>query len=721
MRRILAGMPLRGRRMLRLLPSLFHASYPTPELRGEPPGVEGHSARRSWIAIGRTFGLPAPTGTQRARRTIRSLVAFPVQGGVELVVLPIPDARQHELEAVRQRCRYAQGLMQRNGVAATIRIAEPSLDGELFALRLLLFGGLLAGGLPGDSFDSLTVDSADAIAALIDHAPSRLVAASLMMLQAGASTSSPMALLRSRGPGKSAATLSDPELFCAVWVSRWTLAGMLPLEAVRLAGSVPASRRAAARWLDASPAESRIQALVGAGSSDARSFADWSMPTVGGSADGHDDVRSIVTLGRSLTVTAAGAVRRHPLAGSRGLRERFRRAFLTPRGLPAFLETAFDVAAAGSGRLGLEELIELGGGEAAGPLETALVRGLAILGRADGSLAPRLDPPWPGIARRLERAVQRRTFLLSIGVHAFEGPPLDPLNRGPRRRNSLRNPLAVALSPKHRPTARRLLAGEAVRRVIADASSGRQVEILAEDATAEPAASRLARLAARAGAETPLAAEVGGSVLLRHGGTPRRYGLRAFLSRPRRYVPDPEAPDLGAAGGHVGLPPRGTVDCLVLDDGAPLATLIYADSRGFRVREEVHPSRLEAHLAEARELLRSAREPTVLTVRVSGARRAMTAAPPETEPVAVGVEGELLHDLRLTLLGERFGRGGALRWAGAATALLSVWPTTSFPAMRFHAFDVRLRGAPASGLELLYARSVVLRRLLLHMRRMIRP
>jgi len=704
MRRILRALPIRARRLSRLMPSLFHGIFSTLDLRGDPPGIETWSPHRSWLSHGRDFGLPAPTGTQRGRRTVRAIVVLPGPAGAELVVVPVPGVRAPELEAIRKRLKVAQGLLQRNRVPLTIRVAEdgPHED-DHFGLRLLLFGGLLAGGLPSHAFDSLHVDGPDTLCDLVDAAPSHLAAGCLMMLRPGSTSAAVLTLLRAHGQGHSAALLSDPELFCAAWASRRRVRGMLPLEAVRVAGADPMSRRTAAGWLEASPPETRL---------DPRH-----MPGV---AHGIAEAASVVAIARAVTGAAARAVRTHPLAATAGLRRRFREEFLPPRGVPRFLWPALDQAVASLGPLRLAPLISLGGGESPQHLETRLVRGLALLGEAASRVAAGLEPPWPKLALRLEGMATRRTFVLTASVREIESPPLDPLNRGPERRNSLKNALAITLSATRRPTARQLLSGEGVKRMVAEALRGTEVEVLGEDAFSEPAVSRLSRLAVRTGAAgrkgVPLAIEVGGGVLVPHDDGLRLFGLEPFLARPRRYVPDPESPDLGAASGHVGSAARGTVDCLVLHEPGRDAVLIYSDEEAFRIRETVPAHRLEAHLAEGRELLRKAAAPKLLTVRVAGDGRGLLTRAPIAEPVAIGVEGELVHALRVTLLGERYGRGRPMAWAGAATALLSVWPAGTDPVLRFASFDVTIRGAPASGLALLYARSVVRRRLGIHMR-----
>jgi len=704
MRRILRALPMRARRLSRLMPSLFHGIFSTLDLRGEPPGIESWTPHRSWLALGRDFGLPAPTGTQRGRRTVRAIVALPGPDEVELVVVPVPGVRAPELDVIRKRLEVARGLLQRNRVPLAIRLAEDAPhEDDRFGLRLLLFGGLLAGGLPSHAFDSLHVDTPDTLCHLVDAAPTRIAAGCLMMLRPGSTSAAVLTLLRAHGQGHSAALLSDPELFCAAWASRRKVWGMLPLEAVRIAGADAVSRRTAAAWLEASPPETRL---------DPRRKP--------GVTQGIAEAAAVVAIARAVTGAAAKAVRSHPLSESRALRARFRAEFLPPRGVPKFLWPSLDAAVVQLGPVRLGPLIALGGGEAAQHLETRLVRGLALLGDAADRAAAALDAPWPKLALRLEGIATKRTFVLTAGVRELDSPPLDPLNRGPERRNSLRNSLAVTLSDTRRPTARQLLPAEGVRRMVAEARRGTNVEVLGEDPKSEPAVSRLSRLAVRTGAASrqgmSLAIEVGGDVVVPDADGIRLYGLAPFLARPRRYSPDPESPDLGAASGHVGGAARGTVDCLVVHELGRDAVLIYCDENGYRIRETVPPERLEAHLAEGRELLRKAPQPKLLTVRLGGDGKGLLSRAPAAEPVAIGVEGELVHGLRVTLLGERYGRGRPMAWAGAATALLSVWPAHTDPVLRFASFDVSVRGAPCSGLALLYARSVVRRRLGLHMR-----
>lgn len=752
MRRILAGLSFRDRLALRVLPSLLHASFPAQDLRGEAPGIEGVSSGRSWLTAGRAFGLPPPSSTQRHRRTIRAVVALPSEQGLALSILPIPGIRPQELEQIAQRCKVAQSLVERQGAKISIRIGELLEEQPSGSLPIVLFGGLVAGDLPHQPWETLRVEDAASLAALVDAAPSRLAAASLMLLHPGSRTSAWSTFLQAHQQGLSVALLSDPELFCAAWVSRRRPRGMLPLEALRVAGSAASSRRAAASWLGGDetgrpagtdrsssgagqPPPAHPSAMPAVPSSSGFAGQPPSAGTVAGwggrsAADTlHKtaevrEARAIAELGRALTVEVSRAIRRHhPLAASAELRRQFRRDFLTRSGLPTLLRSTLDARLEGIGPLRLADLIALGGGGiTSSHLETELIRGLALLGPAAFRAAAKLDPPWPRIALRLETPVDRPTILLSIGVQAIDGPPMDPLNRGRARENSLRNPLFVCLSPHRRPTAHRQLPDHAVARLLAEASRDRDLEFIAEEPTAEPAASRLQRLAVRVGAATrrgmPLATEVGGQVMMPTADGLRDYALRRFAARPRLYTPDPEAPDLGAVGGHIGAAPRGTLDCLVLEEGPAHAVLITTDASGHRLREEVPAHRLVTHLEEARAHLRRAPEPLVLTVRKVGAERPPLHLPPEADPIALAADGELLHGVQLTLLGERYGSGSPLGWEAAAASLLSVWPATSYPSLAIRRLDLRHRGQPLSGLVLLYARSVVLRRLDLHMRRM---
>jgi len=784
MRRILRALPRREQRAIRLVPALLHASFPTLDLRQTPPGVEGLSSpKRAWLSMGRGFGLPAPIGTQRHRKTIRAILAIPNQGRIELQVVPIPGVRQPEIKQIVDRCKVAEGIFQRQGISLSLQLAPPLLDET--GLRLFLFGGLLAGGLPSLDWDALSVRDPETLARLIEWSPSSLTAAALLFLRPGTTSSAALTFFRAHARGHSAALLSDPELFCAAWVSRNRPEGKLPLEAVRAASRSAPSRRAASAWVQTPAPSGAI---------------------------------SLALLGRRLSVAAAHALRRYPLAASLPLRRILQRELLTASGLPGCLQEPFERSLQKRQPMHAAELIALGGGSTSSHLETRLIRGLALLGPHAIRLGSELEPPWPQLAAQLQEPGPGRRFLLSIEIREVEGPPLDPLNRGLRRENTLRNGLVVELGGERRPTARRVTPFESATELLAAAARGMDFDVTAESPAAEPAASRLLRLAGRvagtaAGDGPPLAIELGGKVLLlgdpedagedpgdlgvalfgpgweREGLDPdegldtpgpsffsggptqgagrvgaagasglerrgaaaselRLFSLRRFSSRPRRYVPDPEAPDLGAVEGYAGAAPPGTLDCLVLVEDGPLAVVFTTDAAGFRLREEIPLERLDAHLAEARRLLREAPTPLALTLRVVGSRWKPHALPPEAPPIPVAVEGDLMHGLHLTLVGDHFGRvptgdgepaqqadgsgpalGGGFTqrraqrkgWEAAAATLLSVWPVTSHPVVSFPTFGVRLQGRPLSGLCLLYARSVVRRRLDLHIRRMIHP
>jgi hypothetical protein len=270
-----------------------------------------------------------------------------------------------------------------------------------------------------------------------------------------------------------------------------------------------------------------------------------------------------------------------------------------------------------------------------------------------------------------------------------------------------------------------VLTGEqAVDRLVREALAGHAVEVVPSRSEAHPVAARLAQIAAlvRArGQDAPVALEAGGAALLlpEHGARVRRFPLGRFAARPRRFVPDPDAPDLALSPGErrpVGLGGPSVIECRahLLDELR--AVVLYADARGAQLREVVFLADLEEHLREARALLQAADPAAVLAVRLSedlepSIRRLGGAG----TPVPLAVRGRLPHDLQVEVRGERHGGRSGATWGGAARALLAGWPKGGEARLAVSAVTVSAGGARAAGLLALYARSAALRRLRIHL------
>jgi hypothetical protein len=349
----------------------------------------------------------------------------------------------------------------------------------------------------------------------------------------------------------------------------------------------------------------------------------------------------------------------------------------------------------------------------------ARVRALALLASAAlDPVAAHAEQPWRAVAARLAQRRTRPTLLLAVEPAAPSEPPFDPLNRGPARAIGFAGALAVRIAPGHPPAARVVTGREAVERVVREAVAGRAVEILAARSEAHPVAARLTGLAARvreAPADLPLALEAGGRVITVWRGELRQYPIARFAARPRVFHADPDAPDLALSPGErrpVGLSGPSVIECrAALLDGAR-AVLVYLDSSGGHLREEVPLGELEDHLRDGRDLLQQADPDAILAVRLSDdLEPALRRVPRGTTALTIGVGGAAPHRLELDLGGTRFGGRTVLRWRDAARAALDFWPRDGAARIRVSSVTASLRRRRVSGLLTLWVRSYAIRRM----------
>ena len=80
----------------------------------------------------------------------------------------------------------------------------------------------------------------------------------------------------------------------------------------------------------------------------------------------------------------------------------------------------------------------------------------------------------------------------------------------------------------------------------------------------------------------------------------------------------------------------------------------------------------------------------------------------------------LLEEVEVEVGGERYGGHSFLRWRHAAAALMDRWPKGGEARLAVNAVTVTAGGQRAVGLLALYARSVALRRLRIHLSRALR-
>jgi hypothetical protein len=330
------------------------------------------------------------------------------------------------------------------------------------------------------------------------------------------------------------------------------------------------------------------------------------------------------------------------------------------------------------------------------------------------------------VVGRLAQPRERPTLLLVVEPAGPSGPPYDPLNRGPERRLGFSGGLAVRLAPGRRPSARGLTAEEVVERLLREVRAGTRVEVLASRNEAHPVAARLAQLAGLLEAQeaSAVAVEAGGRVLLSDGGGVRRFRLDRIASRPRRYLADPDAPDLALSPGErrpSGLGGEAVVECRAMPLDATRATVLYSDAGRNQLREVVFLSELEDHLREARDILQSADPRAVLAVHLADeleglVRRAGPAGP----PLFLAVRARLPWDVQVEVEGSWYGGSTGRTWREGALKLLVRWPREMDARIAVATVSAVARGKRRGGLLALYARSLALRRMRTHLVRTLR-
>lgn len=684
LRRMLRRLPTRQRQAIRFVPALLHANFQQGEIAGEAPGVEGIRRPRGWAVLARAFGISPPVSAPRGRRLIRAIYAVPRERRIEISIVPAGALTRLEEERLVHHLIAAEGILHRGGVSVRLRLLDLAAADDATRNRLLAFSALVAGTADEDLLASARLGPAEA-AALVADATTPLSALAAFFLAGGLEETPAEAAQALHEAGIPAAALADPSLFVAALAHR-AAGDPRILEAVALASSDPRSRRMAQRLLVGERDDRAIRQAP---------TREW-----------------VLDLGRDLTFAAFAAVRALPRDAAAPARARLREEVLAPA-IPLALLPALQALPAAPGKRGRPAGPEPG-------REQQFVRRLALSARLGLDLGDELSPFWRRAAALLSARVARRHLLLAAEMTDEPGPPMDPINRGPERRVALRDPVVVQLRPGARPTARRVKAADAVARLVLEAVRGSEVEVIGASGADQPAVSRLQRLAhlcrTTGGGEIPLAVQVGGAVLLPTGGKLRRFDVRRFAARPRRYLPDPDAPDLAPPAAVRG-PSRRTgasIDCVVFRRDEESACLIYTDAEGRHLREELPLAFLEDHLQEAQALLRRAETPTLLAVRVAGdldaaMLRARTATGTGIE---IDVAGDLFRGLRIQLHDEWFGAGCELGFRAAAASAMSRWSEIRGGRIAIRSMEIEVGGEPASAMDLLYARSVVRRRLL---------
>ncbi|HWV37333.1 MAG TPA: hypothetical protein VN033_02535 [Vulgatibacter sp.] len=643
------------------------------------------------------FGLPPPVSAPKGRRLVQGVFAIPRADVFELRVLIPEGLSEADRRRVEQRVQVAENVLKRKESTVSVIVLRPEACTEGDLLSTGLFGGLLAGRPPGLVTPASGGHDADAMIQVAEDSPSPLAALALMRLVNGSAESLPDLHLTLRGEGLSTLRLADPDLLAALWADR--LAGGSILRAAAVAADDEKTRDLVAgllaRRTSAAPAPTRRAVTL-------------------------SRERLLLDLGRELAVEAARSVRSLPRKEAGSLRRRLRREVLGPPVPLAILPREAAGTASGTTTGRLESPL----GRPARGEEHAFLRRLDLAARlATRQEVDELGPFWLTVLARLAENRSKPVLLLEVDMADVEGPPHDPLNRGPSRVNALRDPLLVLLRPSGKPSARRLSPREAVFALVRHARAGDDVEVIGGSGTGQAAAARLERLAQLCASaqdqSLPVTLEVGGEVLLLEpAGRIRTFNLHGFAHRPRLCIPDPAAPDLAGSVGRQATTRRhgATVECEVMRLDDEHAALLYYDGKGRYLREVIPLGHLEDRVQEVQAILRLSSPPTFLTVRVADDLDSRRVAPPADRPLAVRVEGDAAWGLRFHLQDRAYGHEATLGWRDAAAWIVENTAAPLQVRLSFTFTGLRMAGKEANGFDLLYARSVVARRLRIHIR-----
>jgi hypothetical protein len=718
----------------RLFPVLLHASFQKPPLNDEPPGVSGMRFRTSWGRWAAVFGLPPPARLQRGACLAEAVFAYPGPAGLELVVLVSPGLGAHERRRLQTRIDLAAAALGARGVLLAGSLVDAAVFCTTpFAARTFMFGALIAGQPTPETWSALyqawgTTLAKDDVPWLFDGAPTSLSSLAIGLLAARMVPPALAAMEWALGRGVGARALASPDATPLAWAS--------------LGSGLAAELEATLRLVH--PPVARPGPRLGG------------VPTLVAS---RPDVPELLRIGGILSLAFLRAVRNSP-----ALRASPRWREVIASGIPRSLLNSLGDGIRASGPApapdpGLVPVagspgFEVGFGhsllaQGATSLQ-ARVRALALATAAGGeSQLGGLDSHWRTLAARLGRKRSGPALILVVGEASGNEPPLDPINRGPLRQIGFPSALVVRLAPGRRPTAHVLASEKAIESFLRAAGAGVEVEVLPSSPGAKSVALRLAEVAKlfRAGREgtgpasegelaTPIAVQAGGKVYLASSRALRRYPLGRFLCRPRTFLADPDAPDLALSPGDRSGPGRhsaGFIQVRLSLAGPRHAWVLYSNGLG-RFRDLVPLQELEEHLRDARSVLQETQPGAALALRSdaeleSALRR--TAQVASAHRLDILVRGELPTRLQI-LIGRPgqvpdpatwpwFGGPQSAGWESAALAAMACWVPGEEGHVACRSARVTVPYGCSPELTTLYVRSVAIRRLNAHLRRLLGP
>ena len=312
---------------------------------------------------------------------------------------------------------------------------------------------------------------------------------------------------------------------------------------------------------------------------------------------------------------------------------------------------------------------------------------------AETPLLVREASPWGRVAQLLASSSPRSVVVIESGVVKH---------------------LAISFTPSRRPRARRVEVLELLRFALAARLRGAPCEVVASVGSDQTLVTRVAQLNGLPTSPTgTLGLEVGDRLLLAEGRRIRSPSLSAALARPRKLSWLPADPELLRSLRRPAPGPLVMAHVTAFPLGEARAAVFSLDTGGLVLREEVARVTLEAHLTEARELLRRAEPPSLMSVTVHPTLATLSGRRLDAElpTLPVDVECEWPLTIRVWLDGEAFCGPGDLSWTSLAEAVLSHWPPGTWGRVGVQRVNFIRPPPTTSPLFTLAVRSRVLRRL----------
>lgn len=659
---LLRGVSPRFRAFIRALPMLLCTRLRRPSLENEPPGLVAAPRRRRWGKLCEQLDLPPPTNWFPVRPLVQGVLLAPTASErFELLILPVEGLTRSELLRVSTRVTALQQIAERHAPELEVRMASAAeLTPSLFA-----WAAMPAGDLPPNLMPESNLSAADEIDWLevFSRAPNPLLRCLTLLV--------PRDAMRPLDLARSGFASAHPLSF----IGRWSGAPM-PRDVAALLER------------DLSPAE--FEGLV-----------------------------------RSFRTGCLEALQKRPFA-ERKLLRKLLHAPLLGRRIPPVLRPKLDrlletwtpdeVQTPNGWQLELGGIVLLRARTLDQLRAFALAETPALIAR--GAAWQRIKAAMDQLSGRGSESTDAQPTghpyrSSSSGVHARARGVL-VIEPGFVRH-------LVALVPKSgRPRVHRVDAQGLLTFALTWHRAGVPLELMPTmgcDPTLLARAAQLLKLRLQPGEH--VAFQLGREVLLLGDRQPRTLPIERAFARPRAVTWLPEQAEhlraLRRPTLNGGLP---TVHVIALPDGENDAAIFALDTEGRLFREQVARDALEQTLQEYREILRHAGPPTLMSATVHPFLTSLDGRRPEFHaPVSLDVECTA-HGDRAWLDGELFGaQSGGLGWHALAEAVLSHWP----PGVWARVIADRVFAPPGTNaLSLLAARSRVLRRLTVHLRRIAR-